>query len=174
MGGSLPVEKIVERLDWVVDDSFQCDVQPQGKNVYKTQFPNKMAEEEESREAASCVTYDRAPVVFFSSVGATHLAGRALQLDRETSVLLPQQGVRFRLRKSGMGLTRLLGWYLRVALCLVRFLPVRARDFFLRCFALPGLDYVCMCRSVNQMELADWRSDFFFIPSFFSYVHSLA
>jgi hypothetical protein len=106
MGGSLPVEKIVERLDWVVDDSFQCDVQPQGKNVYKTQFPNKMAEEEESREAASCVTYDRAPVVFFSSVGATHLAGRALQLDRETSVLLPQQGVRFRLRKSGMGLTR--------------------------------------------------------------------
>ncbi|KAM0836875.1 hypothetical protein ACQ4PT_062008 [Festuca glaucescens] len=41
-GGSLPIEKIVERLRWVVDDSFQWDIQPQGNNVYKTQFRNKM------------------------------------------------------------------------------------------------------------------------------------
>jgi hypothetical protein len=40
-GGALPMEKIVERLRWVVDDTFQWDVQPQGNNVYKTQFPNK-------------------------------------------------------------------------------------------------------------------------------------
>jgi hypothetical protein len=41
-GGSLSVEQIVERLCWVVDDTFQWDVQPQGRNVFKTQFPNKM------------------------------------------------------------------------------------------------------------------------------------
>ncbi|KAM0851550.1 hypothetical protein ACQ4PT_052351 [Festuca glaucescens] len=41
-GGVLTMEKIVERLRWFVDDTFQWDVQPQGKNVYKTQFPNKI------------------------------------------------------------------------------------------------------------------------------------
>jgi hypothetical protein len=39
---ALSVEKIVDCLCWVVDDNFQWDVQPQGKNMYKTQFPNKM------------------------------------------------------------------------------------------------------------------------------------
>ncbi|KAK1699062.1 hypothetical protein QYE76_015759 [Lolium multiflorum] len=41
-GGELTMEKIVERLRWFVDDTFQWDVQPHGKNVYKTQFPNKL------------------------------------------------------------------------------------------------------------------------------------
>jgi hypothetical protein len=41
-GGTLTIDQIVERLRWLVDDNFQWDVQPQGKNVYKTQFPNKM------------------------------------------------------------------------------------------------------------------------------------
>ncbi|KAM0924283.1 hypothetical protein ACQ4PT_004926 [Festuca glaucescens] len=41
-GGVLSIENIVERLRWLVDDNFPWDVQPQGDNVYKTQFTNKL------------------------------------------------------------------------------------------------------------------------------------
>jgi hypothetical protein len=40
-GGSLTSETIIERLRWCIDDTFQWDVQPQGTNIYKTQFPSK-------------------------------------------------------------------------------------------------------------------------------------
>ncbi|KAM0860535.1 hypothetical protein ACQ4PT_046486 [Festuca glaucescens] len=40
-GGSLTTDTIVERLRWCIDDAFQWDVQPQGANIYKTQFPSK-------------------------------------------------------------------------------------------------------------------------------------
>ncbi|KAM0884395.1 hypothetical protein ACQ4PT_030998 [Festuca glaucescens] len=41
-GGSLSIDKIIERLRWCIDDTFQWDVQPQGTNIYKTQFPSKI------------------------------------------------------------------------------------------------------------------------------------
>jgi hypothetical protein len=42
-GGEMILNQLVDVLRWVViDDDFQWDVQPQGKKVYKTLFPNKM------------------------------------------------------------------------------------------------------------------------------------
>jgi hypothetical protein len=32
-GGSLSIDKIIERLRWCIDDNFQGDVQPQGSNI---------------------------------------------------------------------------------------------------------------------------------------------
>ncbi|KAM0902390.1 hypothetical protein ACQ4PT_019410 [Festuca glaucescens] len=64
-GGVLSIENIVERLRWLVDDNFSWDVQPQGDNVYKTQFPNKQ-ELVRATRFGSCKVKDTACSIEFT------------------------------------------------------------------------------------------------------------